>query len=367
MPFVGTWVTETAYAVLFFMALTLVFVVPFISHQYSRYGRFEGWPAVVSAAMVLYGCALVAFTLFPFPDFAGDYCDAHANVSHWQLNPFRSFLDLADYAASNGLLATLTSNVLLQVVMNVVLFVPLGFFLAYRGRRSFGATVLIGLAISLAIELTQGTGLWGLAPCPYRLADVDDLLTNTAGALLGWFIGRAAIRFLPDPTPVKQPDTDPPGPTRQTIGFFFDVYTYLLIDVVVIITLGLLGTDLLEQPGWPIALPATVSLVIFVLIPRLRRDRAGPGTAGVHLAVVHATNTSKPATLTALVVRWLIVWLPAAVVGVWWLALCIVIDGVTTWRSSDHRPLTLWLARTRQVTLESLHGANRSETREPTP
>ena len=90
----GTWVTETAYAVLFFMALTLVFVVPFISHQYSRYGRFEGWPAVVSAAMVLYGCALVAFTLFPFPDFAGDYCDAHANVSHWQLNPFQSFLDL---------------------------------------------------------------------------------------------------------------------------------------------------------------------------------------------------------------------------------------------------------------------------------
>ena len=126
--------------------------------------------------MVLYGCALVAFTLFPFPDFAGDYCDAHANVSHWQLNPFQSFLDLADYTASNGLLATLTSNVLLQVVMNVVLFVPLGFFLAYRGRRSFGATVLIGLAISLSIELTQGTGLWGVAPCPYRLADVDDLL-----------------------------------------------------------------------------------------------------------------------------------------------------------------------------------------------
>ena len=114
-------------------------------------------------------------------------------------------------------------------------------------------------------------------------------------------------------------------------------------------------------------LPATVSLVMFVLIPRLRRDRAGPGIAAVHLAVVHAHNTSKPATVTALVVRWVIVWLPAAVVGVWWLALCLVIDGVTTWRSSDHRPLTLRLARTRHLTLESLHGANRSETHEPTP
>ena len=238
--------------------------------------------------MVLYGRALQAFTLF-FPDFAGDYCEAHANVSH-KTEPLPIVSDLADYAASNGLLATLTSNVLLQVVMNVVLFVPLGFFLAYRGRRPFGATVLIGLAISLAIELTQGTGLWGLAPCPYRLADVDDLLTNTAGALLGWFIGRAAIRFLPDPMPVKRSDVDPPGPTRQTVGFFLDIYTYLLIDVIIIITLGLLGTDLLEQPGWPIVLPASVSLMIFVLIPRLRRDRRTGNRRGPPGS--HATSTS---------------------------------------------------------------------------
>ena len=288
-------------------------------------------------------------------------------MSHWQLNPFQSFLDLADYAASNGLLATLTSSVLLQVVMNVVFFVPLGFFLAYRGRHSLGATALIGLVISPAIELTQGTGLWGLAPCPYRLADVDDLLTNTAGALLGWLIGRAAIRFLPDPTPVKQSDIDPPRTIRQTVGFFFDIYTYLLFDVVVIITLGLLGFDLLERPGWSIVLPATVSLVMFVLIPRLRRDRAGPGIAGVHLAVVRANYSSMRAPVTALLVRWLIVWLPAAVVGVWWLAVCLVVDGLTTWRSSDHRPLSLRLTRRRHVTLESLHGANRGETREPTP
>jgi len=206
-----------------------------------------------------------------------------------------------------------------------------------------------------------------LAPCSYRLTDVDDLLTNTTGALLGWLIGRAGIRLLPDPTPVKRSDVDPPGPTRQTVGFFLDIYTYLLFDVVIIITLGLLGFDLLEQPGWPIVLPATVSLVMFVLIPRLRRDRAGPGIAGVHLAVVHDNKASTPAALTALVVRWLIVWLPAAVVGVWWLAACLAVDGLTTWRSSDHRPLTLRLTRTRQVTLESLPGANRSETREPTP
>src|SRR5699024_5462085 len=33
--------------------------------------------------------------------------------------------------------------------------------------------------------LTQVAGVWGLYPCAYRLLDVDDLLANTAGALLG--------------------------------------------------------------------------------------------------------------------------------------------------------------------------------------
>ena len=92
---------------------------------------------------------------------SGKECD-------WQLIPFQSLADIVEYAESNGLLATLISDVRLQVIMNVVFFVPLGFFLAYRGRRSLGATALIGFCISLAIELTQGTGLWGLAPCPYR-------------------------------------------------------------------------------------------------------------------------------------------------------------------------------------------------------
>jgi hypothetical protein len=42
-----------------------------------------------------------------------------------------------------------------------------------------------GLAVSLLIELTQKTGVWNLYSCAYRLFDVDDLVTNTLGALLG--------------------------------------------------------------------------------------------------------------------------------------------------------------------------------------
>jgi hypothetical protein len=43
----------------------------------------------------------------------------------------------------------------------------------------------LGLAVSLLIELTQLTGVWGVYPCAYRLFDVDDIVTNSFGALLG--------------------------------------------------------------------------------------------------------------------------------------------------------------------------------------
>ena len=125
---VRVWFLEAAYAVIFFATLTILFLVPFISRQYSRFGRFAGWPAFTSAAFALYACALVAFTLFPFPDFADGYCRRRSDVDHWQLNPLASLDDVTAYAADYGLPATLTSAVFLQVAMNVAFFLPLGFF-----------------------------------------------------------------------------------------------------------------------------------------------------------------------------------------------------------------------------------------------
>jgi glycopeptide antibiotics resistance protein len=78
----------------------------------------------------------------------------------------------------------LTTVTFLQVALNVLLLVPLGMLLAYRYKRSFGITVLAGQGVSLLIEVTQGTGVFGIFDCPYRLADIDDLIANTTGAAL---------------------------------------------------------------------------------------------------------------------------------------------------------------------------------------
>lgn len=75
--------------------------------------------------------------------------------------------------------------------LNVLLFVPLGFALPvlWRNFRKFHWTVLFGLCMSLLIEILQ--------IFTYRATDVNDLMTNTLGTVLGWCAGRIALKLFP--------------------------------------------------------------------------------------------------------------------------------------------------------------------------
>lgn len=68
--------------------------------------------------------------------------------------------------------------------LNVLLFVPFGFIVSLirfkRGRRACLNTVVFGFIFSMTIETLQ---LFNL-----RTTDVDDVLTNTVGAFLGYMM-----------------------------------------------------------------------------------------------------------------------------------------------------------------------------------
>lgn len=72
-----------------------------------------------------------------------------------------------------------------DTTLNVLLFLPLGVFLPilYAEFDGIRKIALCAFALSLAIELTQMFGL--------GITDVNDLMTNTAGACLGLFLYRA--------------------------------------------------------------------------------------------------------------------------------------------------------------------------------
>lgn len=74
------------------------------------------------------------------------------------------------------------SDGLFTYCMNVIMFMPLGFLLPYiwRNFRNPIKVALTGLVFSLFIEFAQ-------LPTN-RLVDIDDLLMNTLGAVLGYVV-----------------------------------------------------------------------------------------------------------------------------------------------------------------------------------
>ena len=170
-------------------ALSLALSAPLVIHQYRRFGRFSAGRAAWSVGAVVYLTALIAYTLFPLPDMSAEYC-AH-RPHEFLLDPTAYFSDMARHLAGQPLQTALASWDVRQMVLNVALFAPLGLlcgdFLEWGALRSLAT----GFGVSLAIELTQYTGNWGLAPCQYRVADINDLITNTVGTGVG--IGITAL------------------------------------------------------------------------------------------------------------------------------------------------------------------------------
>ena len=90
------------------------------------------------------------------------------------------------------------SRFFLQLGLNAVMFLPLGFLLPilWSECRRWYRTTLAGFFISLTIEAVQMF-------CS-RATDVDDLIMNTLGACLGYFLSWALFRrrwareFTPD-------------------------------------------------------------------------------------------------------------------------------------------------------------------------
>ena len=83
-------------------------------------------------------------------------------------------------------------------ILNVLLFIPLGFFLPFLWKKfsSFWYTVLFGFCASALIEILQIFTL--------RATDINDLITNTFGTVLGYLLARLFLWLLPNPAPSER-------------------------------------------------------------------------------------------------------------------------------------------------------------------
>lgn len=191
--------------------VAVLLLIPTAAYQYRLDGRLQPRDLAVLLSGAIYGLALWTYTLLPMP------AVHHYRCKGRQLEPFATIREIADRPGA-GLAGLVHDPAFLQVALNVLLFVPLGFYVRWILHRGFVVTTVLGALTSLLIETTQGTGVWHLYPCAYRLFDVDDLIVNTLGALLGALA--AALFVRRDRAPIVLPTSITLG--RRLVGMVCD-------------------------------------------------------------------------------------------------------------------------------------------------
>ena len=118
---------------------------------------------------------LMYFTFSPLVLDTGRIFDFRVN--------FIPFLYLTDYDNS--------THMYLNVAGNILMFIPTGILLPVLYKRLDKACKVVGTGflISLAIEILQ-------LPFADRASDVDDLLMNTFGVIIGYVLFRFVRSFL---------------------------------------------------------------------------------------------------------------------------------------------------------------------------
>lgn len=176
-------------------AVLFLYVIACIAHFQIR-GHRRWFRALLMYGFWLFGLVIVLMTILPLPVITGNFCERYWLVETPQTAPFKFVRDIARVSGyTRGMFsmrATVNSFAFLQALGNLAVFLPLGVYVCWFTRRGLLVAGLVGFGISLAIEVTQGTGIYGLYPCPYRQFDVDDVILNTSGAVIG-YIGAAVV------------------------------------------------------------------------------------------------------------------------------------------------------------------------------
>lgn len=99
-------------------------------------------------------------------------------ISYIIWDPTINYIPFADFSVSN----------MTGMALNIVMFIPFGAFLPiyFTYFRKVRRTVLAGFLMSLSIEILQ--------LFTFRTTDVDDLMMNTIGALVGYGIAKLFLR-----------------------------------------------------------------------------------------------------------------------------------------------------------------------------
>ena len=307
-----------------FPLVALLLAVPYALYQYRRFGAISIWKTFVVFTFILYCLCAVSLIVFPLP---ADHSAVVESARTPQLHPFHvidQIRETTDFSLGDRSTwgPALRSPVVYEAIFNVMLTVPLGAYLCYLFRCRWWMALLIGMATTLLFETSQLTGLFGLYAHPYRLFDVDDLILNTTGTMLGFWLMIPLAWALPSMDEVNEQARERGSSrislTRRALAAVVDLTVLAVLFVLAWIVLSptdaqiakALAVDpsragaktlafrfiggLFADPMSALLLALGIGAVLFAVIPMASKGRT-VGKALVGIRVVKADGGDAPA------------------------------------------------------------------------
>jgi glycopeptide antibiotics resistance protein len=181
-----------------FPFLAALFTLPYVLFQYHKYGALLLLRVGIVYTFIFYMMTSYFMTILPLPPIDSVTADS-ACVLLVPLDAVARSVSSSGFSIADPstYIALLTSSDFLQILFNILLLVPFGVYLRYYFNRRWYQVLILSFLYSLFFELTQLSGLYGIYPHPYRFFEVDDLICNTLGGLIGYCITPVLIIFLP--------------------------------------------------------------------------------------------------------------------------------------------------------------------------
>lgn len=307
-----------------FPLVALLLALPYALYQYRRFGAISVWKTFVVFTFILYCLCAVSLIVFPLPKDPSQIVEIAQTP---QLQPFHFVEQIREttdfsWADRSTWGPTLKARAAYEAYFNVLLTVPLGAYLCYLFRCRWWMALLIGMATTLLFETSQLTGLFGIYEHPYRLFDVDDLILNTTGTMLGFWLMIPLAWALPSMDEVNEQARERGSSrvslTRRALAAVVDLAVLAVLFVLAWIMFSptdaqiakALAVDpsragaktlafrfiggLFADPMTALLLALAIGAVLFAVIPMASKGRT-IGKALVGIRIVKADGGDAPA------------------------------------------------------------------------
>ena len=262
------YITAIKFAVLVFPVIALILTLPYIIVQYFKYGSVSFLRSLILFTFFFYMLCAYFLVIMPLPHRYEVGPGRELNLVPFKfVEKFRAetVLNIHD---SSTYVAALRQECVYVVLFNVLLTMPFGMYMKYYFKKNLIVTTFLTFCLSAFFEFTQYTGLYFIYQGSYRICDVDDLIQNTAGGILGYILMSILGFMLPVPS---RDDIDSKAYTK---GLHVSGLRRTVMCGIDTLLFG--GTAFYlayKYPKWNVMILAAVFIIYYVLFPVLTNGR----------------------------------------------------------------------------------------------